>query len=155
MNGQGLTLWRCTEPGCIGARVVEAKLEGPRPESADTRARSMPLVDHVACQLVDPQSVDGPLRRTTQTADNGLIMSPANHGRCSWSATVMVFVEPFSCLTANCAVLGALASASPEPAELRSQYAGLVSAQHAMAVVAFNREVDDDFLTVGIDAPVV
>jgi hypothetical protein len=48
-------------------------------------------------------------------------------------------------------LLGALASASPDPAELRSQYAGLVSAQHAMAVVAFNREVDDDFLTVDVD----
>ena len=52
-------------------------------------------------------------------------------------------------------MLGALASASPDPAELRSQYAGLVSAQHAMAVVAFNREVDDDFLTVDIDGPAV
>ena len=67
----------------------------------------------------------------------------------------MVFVESTTCLTANCAVLGALASASPDPAELRSQYAGLVSAQHAMAVVAFNREVDDDFLTVDIDGPAV
>ena len=68
----------------------------------------------------------------------------------------MVFVEPpTTCLTENCAVLGALASASPDPAELRSQYAGLVSAQHAIAVVAFNREVDDDFLTVDIDGPAV
>ena len=67
----------------------------------------------------------------------------------------MVFVEPTTCLTANCAVLGALASASPDPAELRSQYAGLVSAQHAMAVVAFDREVDDDFFTVDIDGPTV
>ena len=67
----------------------------------------------------------------------------------------MVFVEPTTCLTANCAVLGALASASPDPAELRLQYAGLVSAQNAMAVVAFNREVDDDFLTVDIDGPAV
>ncbi len=67
----------------------------------------------------------------------------------------MVFVEPTTCLTANCAVLGALASASPDPAELRLQYAGLVSAQHAIAVVAFNREVDDDFLTVDIDGPAV
>ena len=57
----------------------------------------------------------------------------------------MVFVEPTTCSIANCAVFGALASASPDPAELRSQYAGLVSAQHAMAAVAFNREVDDDF----------
>jgi hypothetical protein len=67
----------------------------------------------------------------------------------------MVFVESTTCLTANCAVPGALASASPEPAELRSQYAGLVSAQHAMALVAFNREVDDDFLTVDTDGPAV
>ena len=67
----------------------------------------------------------------------------------------MVFVEPTTCSTANCAVLGALASASPDPAELRSQYAGLVSAQHAMAVVASDREVDDDFLTVDIDGPAV
>jgi len=67
----------------------------------------------------------------------------------------MVFVEPTTCSIANCAVFGALASASPDPAELRSQYAGLVSAQHAMAAVAFNREVDDDFLTVDIDGPAV
>ena len=67
----------------------------------------------------------------------------------------MVFVESTTCLTANCAVSGALASASPDTAELRSQYAGLVSAQHAMAAVAFNREVDDDFLTVDIDGPAV
>ena len=67
----------------------------------------------------------------------------------------MVLVEPTTCSTANCAVLGALASASRDPAELRSQYAGLVSAQHAMAVVAFNREVDDAFLTVDIDGPAV
>lgn len=67
----------------------------------------------------------------------------------------MVFAERTTCLTANCAVLGPFASASPDPAELRSQYAGLVSAQHAMAVVAFNREVDDDFLTVDIDGPAV
>ena len=68
---------------------------------------------------------------------------------------MIIFVEPTTCLTANCAVLGALASASPDPAELRSQYAGSVSAQHAMAVVAFTREVDDDFLTVDIDGPAV
>jgi len=30
-----------------------------------------------------------------------------------------------------------------------------VSAQHAMAVVAYNREVDDDFLTVDVDGPAV
>ena len=67
----------------------------------------------------------------------------------------MVFVEPTTCLTANCAALGALASTSPDPAELRSQYAGLVSARHAMAVVAFNREGYDAFLTVDIDGPAV
>jgi hypothetical protein len=67
----------------------------------------------------------------------------------------MIFVEPTTCLTANCAVLGALASASPDPAELRSQYAGLVSAQHAKAVVAFDQEVDDDFLTFDVDGPAV
>ena len=39
--------------------------------------------------------------------------------------------------------------------ELRSQYAGLVSAQHAMAVVAFDREVADNFLTVDIDGTAV
>src|SRR6476660_9744232 len=91
----------------------------------------------------------------------------------------MAFVEPTTCLTANCAVgrtrvgvsdpaelrseYAGLVSAQHErtrvgvsdPAELRSQYAGLVSAQHATAVVAFNREVDDDFLTVDIDGPAV
>ena len=64
-------------------------------------------------------------------------------------------VEPTTCLTADCAVLGAVAPVSPDPVELRSQYAGSVSAQHAMAVVAFNREVADDFLTVDIDGPAV
>jgi len=81
-------------------------------------------------------------------------MSPANRDRCSLSATVMVFVEPTTCLTANCAV-GRTRVGVSDPAELRSQYAGLVSAQHATAVVAFNREVDDDFLTVDIDGPAV
>jgi hypothetical protein len=38
---------------------------------------------------------------------------------------------------------------------LRSQNAGLVSAEHAMAVVTFDREVDDDFLTVDVDGPAV
>jgi len=66
----------------------------------------------------------------------------------------MVFVEPTTCLTANCAV-GRTRVGVSDPAELRSQYAGLVSAQHATAVVAFNREVDDDFLTVDIDGPAV
>ena len=67
----------------------------------------------------------------------------------------MVLVEPTTCLTANCAVLGALASASPTRRSGGRSHAGLVSAQHAMAVVAFNREVDDDFLTVDIDGPAV
>ena len=52
-------------------------------------------------------------------------------------------------------MLGPVVSASPDLLELRSQYAGLVSAQHAMAVVAYNREVDDDFLTVDVDGPAV
>ena len=67
----------------------------------------------------------------------------------------MVFVEPTTCLIANCAVLGGLASASPTRRSCVRSHAGLVSVQHAMALVAFNREVDDDFLTVDIDGPAV
>ena len=67
----------------------------------------------------------------------------------------MAFAEPTTCLTANCAVLGALASASSTRQSCVQSHAGLVSVQHAMALVAFDREVDDDFLTVDIDGPAV